>query len=82
MNKYNWLSAAHQLGRMNVQAYLLYRHFEDGIECQLNPCLFDEICKIFDIRQIDLFPVELTTRYPNMQPRYRTVMHLMWMHLR
>ena len=82
MNKNNWLSAAHQLGRMNVQTYTLYRHLEDGIEWQLNPCLFDEICEFFGIPQIDLFPVELTTRYPNMQPRYRILMHLMWMHLR
>ncbi|XP_068739556.1 uncharacterized protein [Montipora capricornis] len=32
----NWLSAAHQPGRFNVTADSLSRHFEDGIEWELN----------------------------------------------
>ena len=51
----NWLSAAHQPGRFNVTADSLSRHFEDGIEWELNRDLFEKICAVFGVLQIDLF---------------------------
>ena len=51
----NWHSAAHQPGRFNVTADFLSCHFEDGIEWELNRGLFEKICAVFGVPQIDLF---------------------------
>ena len=55
MERNNWLSAAHQPGKLNVTADSLSRHFQDGIEWQLNPGIFDKITEIFGTPEIDLF---------------------------
>ena len=36
IDSHNWLAAAHRSGQSNVTADALSRHFEDGVEWQLN----------------------------------------------
>ena len=52
---HNWLSAAHQPGLLNVTADCLSRHFEDGIEWELNRSMLETIGGFFGVPQIDLF---------------------------
>ena len=51
----NGIAKAHQPGWLNVTADSLSRHFEDGIEWELNCRLFGKIYGVFDVPQIDLF---------------------------
>ena len=55
----NWLSAAHQQGRLNVTADSLSRHFEDGMEWELNRSLFQKICGFFGVPHIDQFATRI-----------------------
>ena len=55
IDRRNWLSAAHKPGQLNTTADKLSHHFEDGIEWQLNPRLFDQFCSSFGNPQVDLF---------------------------
>ena len=64
IDNHNWLSAAHKPGQLNVTADTLSRHFEDGIEWQLNPQLFDRICRAFGTPQVDLFASRINHLIP------------------
>lgn len=55
IHRNNWLSAAHIPGHANVTADFLSRHFNDGIEWQLDACIFHKICQSFGVPSIDLF---------------------------
>ena len=71
IKRHNWLSVAHQPGRFNVTADSLSRHFEDGIEWELNRGLFEKICGVFGVPQIDLFASRVnhqTSAYASWKP--------------
>ena len=66
IDRRNWLSAAHKPGQLNITADKLSRHFEDSIEWQLNPPLFDQFCSSFGNPQVDIF----ASRVNNLVPVY------------
>ena len=63
-DSHNWLSAAHKPGQLNVTADALSRHFENGIEWQLNSHLFGKLCQALENPQVNLFPSQITHLIP------------------
>lgn len=66
-----YLLPVHIPGKLNVQADYNSRVFDDEKEWELNPVLFERICKIFGVPEIDLFASMLNhkvDKYVSYQP--------------
>ena len=61
-----WITAQHLSGKENVTADGLSRDLSDGMEWQLDPLVFQQICHVFNvIPQVDLFASKLNAQLPN-----------------
>ena len=60
----NWLSAAYKPRQLNVTADTLSRHFEDGIEWQLNSHSFGKLCQALGNPQVNVFASRINPLIP------------------
>ena len=58
----NWVSIAHIPGVLNVVADFKSRNFQDNIEWELKPKLFDLVCRVFGTPEVDLFASRLNNK--------------------
>ena len=66
-----WISLAHCPGKLNVEADLASRNFNDDTEWCLNKSIFVKICKRFGTPQVDIFASRLNkqiARFYSWQP--------------
>ena len=63
MGRKIWLSACHVLGKQNISDPGS-RHFNDNIEWQLNKQIFDKICHIWGVPDVDMFASRTNKQLP------------------
>ena len=61
-----WISAAHKLDCKNIEADLYSREIEDATEWQINSFVFENIIKIFDTLDLDLFSSRINEQLPKL----------------
>ena len=59
-----WISAAYKLDCKNIEADLYSREIEDATEWQINSSVFENIIKIFDTPDLDLFSSRINEQLP------------------
>ena len=68
---YIWITISHIPGVDNVKADYKSRKFSDNVEWELNPKIFDRICSVFGLPEVDLFATRLNhkvERYVSFHP--------------
>ena len=71
-----FITAVHIMGKTNTTADFMSRHFSDSTEWKLNEKVFDKVCKVLFLPDIDLFASRLNkqlTKYVSWFPEPKAV---------